>query len=184
MNKKNNMNDNRPPQHVVVDVESDGPASGLYSMVSFAVVPIYNDANSFYSTIRPITTQYQQEALNVCKFTREQTMGFEEPEVVMARFKTWVDATGPLILWSDNPTFDGQWMNYYCHKYLGYNPFGFSGRRIGDLYSGLQRNLKASSDWKKLRTGTHSHNALDDARGNAGALRKILAMINAPKVVT
>jgi len=171
------MNDNKIPQHVVVDVESDGPASGLYSMVSFAVVPVYDSTNSFYSTIRPVTDLFVPEALNVCGFTREQTLTFEDPQIVMQRFKTWADQFGSLILWSDNPTFDGQWMNYYCHKYLGANPFGFSGRRIGDLYAGYMKNVKASSDWKKLRTGKHSHNALDDAEGNAGALRKIFNMI-------
>lgn len=168
---------NKIPQHVVVDVESDGPVPGLYSMTSFAIVPLYKEESSFTSTIRPITDQFVQEALDVCGHSREQTMGFRDPELVMQELKAWCDANGPFILWSDNPTFDGMWLAYYCHKYLGYNPFGHSGRRIGDLYAGFVGDIRKTSDWKKYRTVKHTHDPLDDARGNAGALRKIISMI-------
>jgi len=167
---------------IVVDVESDGPVPGLYSMVSFAAVPLYNDTKSFYSPIQAITDNFQPDALRVCNFTREQTLGFPDPQMVMTAFGSWAEQFGgPLVLWSDNPLFDGAWFNYYCHKYLGKNPFGFSGRRIGDLYAGFVRDPSKTSDWKKFRTGTHTHNALDDAKGNAGALRRILREIKESK---
>jgi hypothetical protein len=76
-------------------------------------------------------------------------------------------------MWSDNPAFDWQFFNYYAIAYLGKNPFGHSARRIGDFFAGLEADPRASSAWKKLRTERHTHNALDDARGNAGALEAI-----------
>ena len=52
--------------------------------------------------------------------------------------------------------------------YLDGNPFGFSGRRIGDLYCGFVNDTWAK--WKHLRKTRHSHNPVDDAKGNAEAL--------------
>jgi len=59
-------------------------------------------------------------------------------------------------------------MCYYLHMYAGKNPFGFSGRRIGDMYCGLVNDAYAK--WKHLRKTTHTHHPVDDAKGNAEAL--------------
>jgi hypothetical protein len=62
-------------------------------------------------------------------------------------------------------------MNYYFHKYTGNNPMGFSARRIGDLYCGLVKDAGANRDWKqKYRITKHTHNPVDDAKGNAEAI--------------
>ncbi len=63
-------------------------------------------------------------------------------------------------------------INYYFHRFLGRNPFGFSGRRIGDLYAGLVKDASKATEWKKYRVTAHTHNPVDDAKGNAEALRK------------
>ena len=76
------------------------------------------------------------------------------------------------IIPSCNVAFDWQFINYYFHRFLGRNPFGFSGRRIGDLYAGLVKDASKASEWKKYRVTKHTHNPVDDARGNAEALRK------------
>jgi hypothetical protein len=57
------------------------------------------------------------------------------------------------------------------HKYCGKNVFGFSGRRIGDLYCGLVKDASKNQEWKrKYRITKHTHNPVDDAMGNAEAL--------------
>ena len=67
--------------------------------------------------------------------------------------------------------FDWQWINYYFHKYLGRNPFGFSARRIGDLYCGMVKDASKNYEWKKkYRKTVHDHNPVNDAKGNAEAL--------------
>src|SRR5207253_7684492 len=68
--------------------------------------------------------------------------------------------------------FDWQFINYYFHRFVGHNPFGFSGRRIGDLYAGLVKDASKATEWKKYRVTAHTHNPVDDARGNAEALKK------------
>jgi hypothetical protein len=50
----------------------------------------------------------------------------------------------------------------------GHNPFGWSSRRIGDLYCGLVKDSRAQ--WKYLRKTKHTHHPVDDAKGNAEAL--------------
>jgi len=56
------------------------------------------------------------------------------------------------------------------------NPFGFSARRIGDLYAGMKQDMFKGSEWKRMRGTPHTHNALDDAMGNAQALLQMKEM--------
>jgi hypothetical protein len=90
----------------------------------------------------------------------------------MRAFAVWLTqhSKGRPVFVSDNVAFDWQFINYYLHKFTGSNPFGFSGRRIGDLYCGLVKDMGAGSAWKKLRKTPHTHNPVDDAKGNAEAL--------------
>lgn len=157
-----------------LDVEADGPVPGMYSMVSFGIMDVWDPSQSFYAEIRPISDQYVPEALKVSGFTREQTLTFKEPLVVMKEFRHWIDmqvGSSRPVIWSDNPGFDWAFLNYYMHAFLGGNSLGWSCRRIGDFASGLAKDPKKGSDWKRLRKTRHSHNALDDAKGNADALR-------------
>jgi hypothetical protein len=96
----------------------------------------------------------------------------------MRNFAVWLKDTsaGRPVFISDNPAFDWQWINYYFHVYTGDNPFGFSARRIGDLYCGMKMDASKNNEWKKLfRKTPHDHNPVNDAKGNAEAL---LAMKN------
>jgi len=162
--------------YVIVDVESDRPIPAEFSMVCFGAV-IFDELlnQTFYGRTRPISEQFIPEALGVSGFSRQQHLVFEEPKIVMERFAEWLAklSQGRPIFISDNPAFDWQFINYYFHRFLGRNPFGFSARRIGDLYSGLVRDASKASEWKKYRLTTHSHNPVDDAKGNAEALKKL-----------
>ena len=108
-------------------------------------------------------------------FTRQQHLTFDGPAEVMQKFKLWIfeNSKNQPIFISDNLAFDWQWINYYFHYFTGSNPFGFSGRRIGDLYAGLVKDYFKGSEWKKFRQTSHTHNPVDDAKGNAEALLKI-----------
>lgn len=160
---------------IVVDVESDGPIPNLYSMVSFGAVIVENGLKrTYYNETKPISDKWIPEALEVSGFTREQHLKFNDPKDVMIDFGLWIKeeiTTGRPTFISDNLAFDWQWINYYFHTYTGSNPFGFSGRRIGDLYCGLTKNMKANQEWKrKYRKTKHDHNPVNDAIGNAEAL--------------
>lgn len=159
---------------VVVDVEADGPYVGDYSMVNFGAVIVEPTlTKTFYGEVEPISLKYIPEALAVSGISREQHEGFESPVPVMADFADWLkeNSSGKPVFVSDNVAFDWQWINYYFHKYYGSNPFGWSGRRIGDIYCGLVGNASKNGDWKrKYRKTKHTHNPVDDAMGNAEAM--------------
>lgn len=159
--------------YFVVDVESDDQSPATGSMVCFGVVMVDDFSKTFYGQTKPITDIWVPEALAVSGFSREEHEQFDDPKEVMTEFGIWLMNTsiGKPTFISDNPAFDWQWINYYFHKYTGKNPFGFSGRRIGDLYCGLVKNGSKNRDWKrKYRKTKHTHNPVDDAMGNAEAL--------------
>lgn len=160
-----------------VDVEADGPIPHRYSMVCFGAVLIEPALDrTFYGKAAPISAKWDPKALAVSGITRDEHELFPSPAVEMLRFENWLKANsnGRPVFVSDNPAFDWQWINYYFHEFRGANPFGFSARRIGDLYCGLKRDAGLNTEWKRtLRKTRHTHNPVDDAMGNAEA---VLAM--------
>jgi hypothetical protein len=72
---------------VMVDTEADGPIPGDHSMVSFGAVIVEPClARSFYGRLKPISEAWLPDALRVSGHTREETLAFDEPKVVMAQF--------------------------------------------------------------------------------------------------
>lgn len=151
---------------IVVDVESDGPVPPDFSMVCFGAIAVNEKLDeTFYGQVKPISDTYQEETLKISGFSRDQHLSFSDPKKVMLDFKCWLSSYKNPTFISDNPCYDWQWINYYFHHFVGSNPFGYSGRRIGDLYCGLVGNSRAR--WKHLRKTIHDHNPVNDAKGNA-----------------
>ncbi len=160
--------------YIIIDTEADGPIPHKYSMVSFGAVVLEPTlSKTFYGQVRPISQEWIPEALAVSNITRGEHEAYEAPEKVMADLAAWLSANSknrPVFI-SDNPAFDWQWINYYFHYFLGKNPFGFSARRIGDLYCGMKMDASLSAEWKRLyRKTRHDHHPVNDAKGNAEAL--------------
>jgi len=159
---------------VVVDVEADGPIPGEYSMISFAAVLVDKDLQtSFQARLNPISPKWDEKALSISGHTREETLGFPAPLLAMQNFETWLkDHVGskPVFI-SDNNGFDWMFVCWYFWKFLGRNPFGYSSRRLSDLVCGIEKDLYAP--WKGLRKTPHTHDPLDDARGNAEVLLEL-----------
>jgi len=163
----------------VVDVETDGGIQGFHNMVCFGAIKLTDDLETsptFYGQTKPLYSNYEPDALAVSGFSREEHEGFDNPAVVMLEFEAYLKANskGRPILISDNNGYDAAWINWYFLTYLGKNPFGWSSRRIGDLYCGMKMDMW--SGWKKLRVTKHTHHPVDDARGNAEALLKMKEM--------
>ena len=163
--------------YIVVDVEADGPIPGLFSMVCFGAIivePLLS--KTFYGQTRPINNAYKEDALAISGFSRYQHERFDDPKEIMEEFDRWIkeNSIGHPIFISDNPAFDWQFINYYFHWLLGKNPFGYSARRLGDLYCGMVKDTR--SKWKHLRDTKHTHHPVDDAKGNAEVLLKLKEM--------
>jgi hypothetical protein len=157
--------------YVMVDVESDGPIPGDYSMVCFGAVIVKEGLDhTFYGRLKPISGQWVPEALAVSGFSREETLEFDDPKAVMESFARWLkeSAKGRAFFISDNNGFDWQFINWYFWRFTGGNPFGHSSTNLGSLYKGMVKD--AFQNFKHLRKTAHTHNPVDDAMGNAEAL--------------
>ncbi len=160
--------------YIVVDIEADGEIPFVYSMVCFGAIIVEPSlTKTFYGKTAPISNNWVPNALAISGFSREQHLKFDDPKSVMIEFENWIkqNSKGRPTFISDNLAFDWQWINWYFHYFLGRNPFGFSGRRIGDLYCGMKMDCKLNYEWKRLyRKTKHDHNPVNDAKGNAEAL--------------
>ena len=166
--------------HVIVDCEASGPCPGFGSMICFgAFVAEPELARGWRSaTIHPysdshVDAAYASIGMTLARHLAEATESLAE---AMVSFDAWLTslAADRVVFWSDNPAFDWQWINHGFAVAGLRNPFGFSARRIGDLYAGLTRNFGNTQGWKKLRQTDHDHDPLNDAKGNAEALVSIL----------
>lgn len=168
------MSVNKNVRNVVVDVEFDGPVPAIYSMISFGAViaePGFN--RTFFAQLRPVTEKYDPSALTAIGLTRAETLLYPDPLDAMMNFRDWLSSNinGRPIFWSDNNGKDFAFIDYYFHRYLSENPFGWSSANIGSLYKGLIKNV--NKNFRHLRDTAHTHHPVDDAKGNAEALLKI-----------
>ncbi len=167
----------------MVDIESDGPCPGMHSMICFGAVIVEKGfQRTFYAELKPISEIYIPEALAISGFSREDTIKFPEPRDAMQNFEIWINknVVGRPILWSDNNGYDAAFINYYFWQTLGRNPFGWSSANMGSFYKGLRKDTFAT--FKHLRETKHTHNPVDDAKGNAEALLKMQLMMKTGNV--
>lgn len=155
----------------MVDIESDGPIPGDFSMISFGAVLVNESLDTtFYGRLKPISNSFVPEALAVSGHSRQDTLAFDEPQKVMADFKNWIEDVSkdrPIFI-SDNNGFDWMFICWYFHHFIGTNPFGFSSQNLGSLYKGIEKDTFKT--FKHLRKTQHTHHPVDDAKGNAEAL--------------
>jgi len=163
--------------YVMVDVESDGPIPGDYSMICFGAVLVKERLEqTFYGRLRPISENWLPDALAVSGFTREEALGFDDPKSVMESFAKWIkeNTKGRAFFVSDNNGFDWQFINWYFWRFTGGNPFGHTSTNLGSLYKGIVKDT--FQNFKHLRRTAHTHDPVDDARGNAEALLEMKRM--------
>jgi hypothetical protein len=163
--------------NIIVDCESSGPCPMYGDLIEFAAV---SETGERFKSERfpPLFEHFDTSAYTVLGITREEHKAFTgDVERAFVDFGVWLhDVTERgrrSVFWSDNLAYDWQWINWgFAHVGLP-NPFGFSGRRIGDLYAGLTTNIRNANEWKRWRKTKHSHDPLDDAIGNMEAFLEI-----------
>jgi DNA polymerase III epsilon subunit-like protein len=167
--------------YIMVDVETDGeiPGEHDFSMISLGAVVVRPGlADTFYGLLVPISDRWSDEALKVSGHTREQTLAFDHPRLVMERFDAWITKVNvgkrPMFI-SDNNGFDFMFVSWYFWHFRGKNPFGHSSTNLGSLYKGLVKDT--FKNFKHLRKTAHTHNPVDDAMGNAEALLHMKAVL-------
>ena len=73
----------------IVDVETDGPAPGLYSMVSFAAVKVDEDLKTtFFGKTKPISEKWIPDALAISNISREEHLLYDKKDFEEIRLST------------------------------------------------------------------------------------------------
>jgi hypothetical protein len=167
------------------DIETDGPIPGPYSILSFAIVyagtydgsKFHRPSNydkRFYRELKPISSDFQPEALRVNGLDRDAIIAHgAEPEKAMVEASQWVReiAQGGKPIFVAYPlSFDWTWMYWYFVKFCpNGSPFGYShcfdiktavAVKAGQTISKSSRS-KLPNVLKSHRL--HTHHAIDDA---------------------
>ncbi|MEQ1759303.1 MAG: 3'-5' exonuclease [Vicinamibacterales bacterium] len=169
--------------YISVDVESAGPIPGEYSLLTIGACSVDGPQRTFACELKPLNRNADPKALEVSGLSLED-LGRRglEPAVAMQRFADWL-ADGlaedqRLVFVGLNAPFDWSFVNYYFHRFVGSNPFGFTALDIKAFYMGSigcsWADTRSSQMVKVLRPqGTGDHNALHDAQYQAELFRLI-----------
>jgi exonuclease len=171
------------------DVETDGPIPGPYSILSFALVLAgsFDGAQfsrprdyrcSFYVEMRPISDEFEAEALRVNGLDRQKLCSEGAlPLVAMEEASRWVrriSGVGRPVLVAYPLSFDWSWLYWYFVRFTKEgSPFRHS--RCFDIKTALAvkahipiSEASRTKLFKFLRSNhKHTHNALDDAAEQA-----------------
>ncbi len=175
----------RPDVYISADVETDGPIPGPYSLLSFGLVAVgrYDGwqfdrwparQQTFYRELRPISDDYEQEALDVNGLDRKRLVNDgADPAEAMSEAAAWireVSAGARPVLVAYPVAFDWAFLYWYFERYADTgSPFGHSScLDIRTHYQAIagtvfDRSGKAAMPDFLQPASPHTHDALDDA---------------------
>ncbi|BCH21343.1 DNA polymerase III subunit epsilon [Mesorhizobium sp. L-8-3] len=188
------------PTYVVTDIEADGPDPQSNSMLSFASVAVDGSAaivGEFEAVLAPRPDRSHNLETTAWwagypEAFRAATTDPRPAEAEMRRFAGWVEGLpGPRVFVARPLIFDGAWIDEYLKSFLGIrllsSPFpgpklfdgpgidlpSFMGGLFGWPYGDWLKN-DFPPDW--LGHVEHTHRAIDDARGYANILSRLLSI--------
>ena len=171
------------------DVETDGPIPGPFSMLSFGLVFAGTFDGSryrrpdefnicFYRELQPISEEFQAEALAVNGLDRARLIREgEPPRKAITAAAHWIhEVAGRArpVLVAYPLSFDWSWLYWYFVRFSDVgSPFGYS--RCFDIKTAVAVKARwpiSGSGRERLdpvhqSRRAHTHNALDDAIGQA-----------------
>lgn len=182
--------------YLSADVETDGPIPGPFSMLSFALVFAgrFEDGKyrrpknldqSFYAELRPISEDFEPEALRVngrdrARLEREG----RDPRQAMTESARWVRSiagSGRPIVVAYPLSFDWTWLYWYFVRFSDDgSPFNHSGCFDIKTAYAVKAGLPISASGRHRLEGSlqashlHTHNALEDAVGQAEIFANLL----------
>ncbi|MDF1562987.1 MAG: 3'-5' exonuclease [Deltaproteobacteria bacterium] len=179
------------PLWISVDIESTGPAPGVFSMISLGAWVVGKDrqqeGTTFYAELEPISEKYQEAALKVAAPGKTHAQLYtdgEDPQMVMIRFVDWVKDQarrygGSPTFVAHNAPFDWMFVTWYLWRYVEENPFGWAAVDTRALFFGM-----SDAGWSKTRLEQikqrfpldrmHKHHALEDAIEQGELFLKLL----------
>ena len=186
--------------YISVDVETDGPIPGPYSMLSIGMAycgrfdgrsmeltPIPSE--KFYIELKPISENFEYEALHVNGLDRNRLLREgSDPKEAMEKASEWIDQVcgdnRPIFVASP-ASFDWLWIHwYFCNFTRLGSPFGHSGCFDLKTAVAVRGHVPISMASKSQLPASlqpdlpHTHNALDDALEQANIFFKLMAWNN------
>jgi DNA polymerase III epsilon subunit-like protein len=182
------------------DIETDGPIPGPFSMLSFALVyagtfdgrnfiaPADPRAETFSALLRPISNDYEDEALRVNGIDRQRLLAEgRDPSEAMREAAEWIyriaDGGRPILV-AYPLSFDWTFLYWYFVRFLAdvKPPFNHSG--CYDLKTAfatrMRRPIARSGRDYLLRyfgiSSYHAHEALEDAIEQAELFARVFAL--------
>lgn len=165
-----------------VDIETSGPIPGEYSMLTLGACNVDNPDQVFSCELKPISDKADPKALEMTGLSLEGLAADGlPPQVAMQLFLDWINEVagdGTPVFVGLNAPFDWSFVNYYFHRYLNSNPFGFAALDIKALYMGVTGVSWSETSSSKMAARLHpktkgDHQALHDALYQAELFRLI-----------
>lgn len=188
--------------YISFDVEADGKVPGPSSMLSVGMcvcgrrdrergfVPVDPDLYTFYRELRPISDQFDPEALAVSGLDRDLLLREgADPAQAMSDLAFWVSgmadhfAARPVAL-AYPIGFDWMFLHWYLSVYSTGNPFGHAGHLdIRSLWVGGTGSLLSDASKDRMPPDLiperpHTHHALDDALEQAEFLQRMVQRLD------
>jgi hypothetical protein len=179
--------------YVSIDVETTGPAPGIYSMISLGAAAFTKqggEVGTWSANLRELPDAIRHP--DTMAFWEGQpeawalaTKNPVPPDEAMHSFETWVVRLGGKPIAAAWPAaFDFSFACWYSHRFLGHSPLGFACLDIRSLAMGLtysrgyydlrENQIRAIRD-EVDRKGLVEHRALDDAIEQGRLLCALLA---------
>lgn len=186
--------------YISVDVETDGPIPGPYSMLALgmAFCGSFNGRSmeltpypkkTFYVELRPISDEFENEALHVNGLNRQRLLHEGcSPETAMQKASKWIyEVSGdnrPIFV-AYPASFDWLWVHWYFTRFTkAGSPFGHSGCFDLKTAVAVRGRMPVSMSSKSqlppaLQSDLpHTHNALEDALEQANIFFKLMVWDN------
>ena len=181
-----------------VDIEADGPVPSPYSMSSIGIclagskteggvyIPIDPLTHTWYSELKPISDEFIAEAAAVSGLSRDDLIqNGLTPHLAMKTIRMWISnlaSDDKIPVYVAYPlSFDWVWTHWYFQTYCDQgDPFSFSNAiDIKTLFMAYSGNLLTQSTKRNMSKNLkskrrHTHNALDDALGQADLFSNLM----------
>ena len=183
----------RPELFISIDIETNGPAPGVNSMLALGAAAFKHDGTpaftpdgsgpeTWYATLHPLAgTSENPETMDWWKGQpdawAEVNRDRQQPRYAIPGFVRWCetlrdDTHAKLVAVAWPAAFDFAFVNYYCHRFAGRNPLGFACLDIRSYANALihhpgyyETPEQAVRDLAGEidKTGLRPHVAVDDA---------------------
>jgi DNA polymerase III alpha subunit (gram-positive type) len=170
----------KPEVYISMDVETDGPIPGEYSMLNMGAAAFmegsFEPVSTFNVNLKPLvgakqhpgTMDWWKSPAQIAAYV-EITKNQQDPATAMDQFVTWLAKLNGKPVFVGYPAgFDFTFVYWYLVKFTGFSPFSFSGVDIKTyamamLKKGYRDSSKKAFRWEWKSQRKHTHIGVDDA---------------------